>query len=458
MLDWTALMNPRRFGDDRPEQDPDRTPFERDQDRIIYETAFRRLAGKTQVFPLPQSDVTHNRLTHTLEVATVGRSLGRLVASKSPAWTAQTGSSLSPADVGAVTAAACLAHDIGNPPFGHNGEAAIAEYFINGAGRDFIKDLAAEQAADFQQFEGNALGFRILTKTNPQKMDTPGGLRLTYATLGAFLKYPKLSTHSANGGDSGVSHKTPASEKKFCAFYDDRQNLINVANTLQLEPKRGGGAKGWHRHALAFVVEAADDICNRIIDLEDAFRADLISEAQAAAPLHQVVEDVENVKSRLSGISDPKARIGYLRARAIGILLIQAAARFNENEDGIAIGTFDEPLVTSIPARAALAEMEDLMRDFVYRNRQVVEVEAAGFDVLSGLLDAFLVALLKEPNSKRAKTLIALTPKHAFDPHAQQQQGKYETILDVVSYVAGMTDSYAIDFYRTIRGIELPNY
>lgn len=455
MLDWKALMNAERFADRRLDDDPERSPFERDQDRIIYKTAFRRLAGKTQVFPLPQSDATHNRLTHTLEVSTVGRSLARSVAAQSFARDNHRPALPSLADVGAAAGAACLAHDIGNPPFGHAGEAAIAEYFSVGPGQRFIDGLTAQERADFEQFEGNALGFRILTRTDARRSDTPGGLRLTFATLGAFLKYPTVSRPARPHQMKG---RIPASEKKFCAFQGDRESLAEVANKLQLRAKQSGDVTSWYRHPLAFVVEAADDICNRVIDLEDAFRSGLVSEKEASDLLHDVIEHKEKVEvSRLKGIKEANERMGYLRARAINVLVNQAAERFIANEDGISSGEFDEPLVAGIPSQQSLAAMEDLMRDNVYSHRDVVAIEAAGFDVLGGLLEAFLVALLLEPKSRRSKTLLLLARGCPFEP-ASKKHTHYDTVLDVVEYVAGMTDSYAIDFYRTIRGIELPNY
>jgi dGTPase len=448
-------MEPARFADDRPDvDDPGRSPYERDQDRVIYRTAFRRLAGKTQVFPLPQSDATHNRLTHTLEVATVGRSLGRLVAAKTLQSTKD--SKLQPADVGAAAGAACLAHDIGNPPFGHAGEAAIAEYFATGNGRNFIGNLSVGQKADFCQFEGNALGFRILTHTHPRRSNRPGGLHLTYATLGAFLKYPRLSW---DGDAADRSARSGASDKKFCAFQTDGESLRDIATKLHLKEKSGAVKNRWHRHPLAFVVEAADDICNRVIDLEDSFRARLVTEVESSSLLIAAINTGESVDpQRLDGIHDPNERMGYLRARAINVLVNQAADRFVENEAEISNGTFDESLVHGIPASSELVAMETLMKRCVYNDREVVAVEAAGFEVLSGLLDAFLFALLREPKSQRTNTLLSLAKGYPFEAPDSSNGGVYDTVMDVVEYVAGMTDSYAIDLYRTLRGIELPNY
>ena len=471
--DWSDLLPRGRFGDDRSvTSDPARNPFERDQDRIIYSTAFRRLAGKTQVFPLPQSDVTHTRLTHTLEVATVGRSLGRLAV----ITTSKRGGSNKvinlAAEAGAVVAAASLAHDIGNPPFGHSGEAAIGHYFQKAPGNRFLTGLDPAQKADLENFEGNALGFRMLTRTRPLQSSIDGGMRLTYATLAAYLKYPRGSilAKRAHSPKAGRSESSAASLKKFCAFHDDFATLRRVADATQLR-KNARFKNAWHRHPLVLLVEAADDICNRIIDLEDSVRVGLVSFTDAIDVLRGIVSqgqklprrdriNLTDVESRLDRLTQRNEQLSYMRALAINVLLHQSSDEFARNFDGIVQGEFDSPLVRDLPATPFLARMEDVMKSRVYVSRAVLEVEVAGFEVIAGLLEIFLSAVLdrKAASTSKAIKVRQLLPADYLAAGRRRFEDAAETILAICEYVAGMTDAYAIDLYRKFQGIELPNY
>lgn len=456
-MQWDELLNAARFGDERgPWRESTRSPFEQDQDRITYSTQFRRLAGKTQVFPLPESDVTHHRMTHTLEVASAGRSLGRLVVART---TGNERRELQ-AEVGAVIAAACLAHDLGNPPFGHSGEAAIAEFFRPmGAGAALLDDVEDNARSDFTEYEGNALGFRLLTRTNPQQSSDAGGLRLTYATLGAFLKYPRTSAPARLREGRVADHPglQGASEKKFCAFADDRDSLERIASQLKLH--QSPYVDRWRRHPFAFLVEAADDICNRVIDLEDAFRVRLVSFAEAESLLASVVEgDTSPPTERYKRIYDKNQKIGYLRARAIGVLLEQAAHKFISHAAGIEDGTFDSALVADIPAAGLLRAMEDVMKERVYNSPGVLAVEVAGFQIIGGLLSIFIDALINHSDSKKSKKVRALIPAHYLGPHSAPHDTGYANLISATEFVASMTDAYAIDLYRTLTGVQLPNY
>lgn len=456
-MDWERLLSYKRLGDERaPWREKNRSPFEQDQDRITYSTAFRRLAKKTQVFPLPESDVTHNRMTHTLEVAAAGRSLGHRVAADA---VGRDGGALA-ADVGATVMAACLAHDLGNPPFGHSGEAAISAFFQEGVGGRLLEREVDEAVrGDFTRYEGNALGFRLLTHTKPQEEEGTGGMRLTHATLATFLKYPRTSAAARvrTGRDAAESGPKQASEKKFCAFAADRDALVEIANTLRLP--ESPFEDRWRRHPFAFLVEAADDICNRAIDLEDAYRVRLIPFEKAEGLLTRVADQGGGIRTpRYSRIHDPRQKIGYLRSVAIGVLINQCANAFSERADAIAAGTFDRALVDGIPAAALLEEMEALMKDRVYKSRGVLAVEVAGFQVISGLLGILVDALVCHSDRSKSEKVRQLMPAAYLASDCRPHPTVYENFLAATEFVASMTDEYAIDLYRTLTGTQLPNY
>lgn len=454
-MDWQRWLAPQRLGSDGgSEQDKTRNPFERDQDRITYSTPFRRLAGKTQVFPLPESDVTHHRMTHSLEVASAGRSLGRLVAEGAKD---DEGNSIA-RDVGAAVAAACLAHDLGNPPFGHSGEDAIAAFFQDrGPGAELLNHVPETQRTDFTLFEGNALGFRILTHTRPREFSTPGGMGLTFATLGAYLKYPSVSSPGPlrAGRTTEVGGNARASEKKFCAFETERGTLAEVAKALSLveAPEEGR----WRRHPLAFLVEAADDICNCVIDLEDAFRVGLVSYSDTERFLKELGGDRIR-KERWDTLQDEQAKIGYLRAIAIGTLIDQVGGCFKANSDAIEAGTFDRPLVEDTAAYGVLDRIKAQLIHDVFQSRGVLSIEVAGFQVIEGLLQIVTDALIVKQKSVRAKKVRLLIPDHYLAEHHQPHDKPYDNLIAATEFIAGMTDSYAIDLYRMLTGIQLPTY
>lgn len=458
-MDWERLLSYKRLGDERPPwREKSRSPFEQDQDRITYSTAFRRLAKKTQVFPLPESDVTHNRMTHTLEVAAAGRSLGARVAEGAVGVDQQPLA----ADVGATVMAACLAHDLGNPPFGHSGEAAISAFFSDGSGRQILGHVDEAVRSDFTRYEGNALGFRLLTRTKPEEEDGTGGMRLTYATLATFLKYPRTSAPNRlrPGRSAPAPGQTHASEKKFCAFADDRAALVEVATALQLP--ESPFEDRWRRHPFAFLVEAADDICNRAIDLEDAFRVKLVPFEEAEQLLVRIADQGTQGASggtgRYQRIRDPRQKIGYLRAVAIGVLIEQCAAAFAEHAAAIGDGRFDQPLVERVPAAALVDEIEAMMRSRVYNSRSVLAVEVAGFEVINGLLGILTDALVCHPDRAKSEKVRNLVPASYLAPDHTPHATVYDNLLAATEFVASMTDEYAIDLYRTLTGTQLPNY
>jgi dGTPase len=447
-MNWEQLLDRRRFGEpfSSTVEDPGaRNPFERDQDRVLYSVEFRRLGGKTQVFPLPESDETHTRLTHSLEVASAGRSIGRLIGNRTNAGKAAT-----PDEIGSIVSAACLAHDIGNPPFGHSGENAIGEYFTCGSGRRFFDALSDTQQVEIANYEGNAAGFRIVA-THGADSQNFNGFGLTYATLGALLKYPRTaaSTKSATLG---------ASEKKYGIFASDLSLAEDVATEVGMIQRFD--QQSWYRHPLAFAVEAADDICYRIIDLEDAYRLGLITYGLVEDLLAPLANrpDRGTGSSRLKDIADVGERVGYLRGKAIGALIYEVVDMFQHNELEILSGKFDHALTDEIDSRQSLREMKSAMNSHVYNTCEVIEVEAAGFEVLGGLLDLFLAATIEHPQSMRSTKVVQLMGSSSYNGRWIKPELRYDMMLSIAGLVGGMTDYAAIDLYRKLRGIELRTY
>jgi dGTPase len=456
-MSWFRLLSTRRYPD-RPAEVPmpGRSPYLADYDRVVFSSAFRRLQRKTQVMPLPETDFVHTRLTHSLETACVGRSLGRLSARRVLEADASIANELPDfaQDCGDIVAAACLAHDIGNPPFGHSGEDAISAYFTSRSAERFITGLSAAQQSDLQHFEGNAAGFRILTHTYPALSSGSAGLGLTYATLGAFTKYPRPSVIDVAKKQNG------ASEKKCGHFQAENSRFKLVAEELGLLPK-DGPAGFYHRHPLAFLVEAADDICYRIIDFEDGLKLGLIDHERGLALLRQLRAAAPNARSKGAGSSslhwrDWQEELGYLRATLIGQLVDETATRFAQHAPAILAGTYDASLVKELTGYEFLQEIQQLSVDKLYRSRPVLEIEAAGFEVLGGLLDAFLRAIFDSKNNHRSKKLLDLLPNQFRAVGHQAGASAYEQILLLTDYVGGMTDQHALSLYKTIKGIELP--
>jgi dGTPase len=452
-MKWEDLLSNKRHGDSPDTKrliDPARSPFDADYDRVVFSTPFRRLQDKTQVIPMPKSDFVHSRLTHSLEVSCVGRSLGRMVGSsilqKYPTLKDQ----FSASDFGAIVATAALAHDIGNPPFGHSGEKAIGEYFLNGPGKKFEEEIGDEKKwNDFVKFEGNANGFRTVVNTNT---GDEGGLRLTYAVLAAFTKYPK---------ESAPKYREPkrASEKKFGFFQCEREHFKDIANSVNLRKFREDEHYSWARHPLAFIVEAADDICYSIIDFEDGLRLGLIPENKAKELLVPIIGDKFN-EVKYGGLASFNEKISYLRSVAIGALINDLAAIFLKNEEAILSGDYDTSLIDDSSLGEFVENIKKITLQKVYRSRNVLEIEAAGFDVLGGLLHDFITAQNDEHagvKSHRSAKNLDLFPKEYFRNGKSPSADLYERIMSVCEFVAGMTDSAAISLYRKMKGIELPN-
>ncbi len=442
---WEKLLSSERLGAGKAPGTAERTAFQQDYDRIVFTSAFRRLKDKTQVFPLSKSDYVRTRLTHSLEVSCVGRSLGAVVGREIIARHAL--HHVESGDFGAIVAAACLAHDIGNPPFGHAGEDAIREWFRN-SGLFQRHEFTPAQRADFEKYEGNAQGFRIVSRL--QSPANPGGLQLTSAVLATFTKYPRPS--ALDGPLDGKSGK------KFGFFQQDADNFARVAQSTGLVERIPGQA--WRRHPLAFLVEVADDTCYLIVDLEDAARLGFVPYKDAECLLADLAGSTIN-GSRLDRLYDPKERLEYLRAKAIGRLLESAAAVFLENEAAILDGSFDDELLEQSPVSVPLQAVLQVAKETIYTARPALEIETAGFEVLGALLGLFThaveaAAVPELRMTKREEMLLRLLPPQFLGHGGKPDADPYVRLLQVADFVAGMTDSYAVDMYRKLKGFDLP--
>jgi len=442
-MNWTQLLS----GDhDNTSVTSDRSAFERDYDRVVFSYPFRRLQDKTQVFPLPEQDFVHTRLTHSLEVSSVGRSLGKNVGEELlKKYPELVESGLSQFDFGAIVSAACLTHDLGNPPFGHTGEHAISDYFRSHSSGMIFKDLVnADEWEDLINFEGNAQGFRILTNKKHQ------GLKLTEPTLAAFTKYPRqsrLDNHQPNR----------CSQKKFGFFQSEKSTFQSLASSLgMLEIDTG---VSWCRHPLAFLVEAADDICYHIIDLEDGCRLGLVSEKETIELLAEILGD-KFIPSKLQQIEGRDERIGLMRAVSIGLLIEQCAEVFLNNENDILNGKFDHALTDLISSRNILGEIIGVSIEKLYRSPMVQEIEAGGFEVLGGLLESYTTASFKflfqnEAMTRKEKSVFSLLPAGLRNT-ISAETSTYGMLRQILDYVSGLTDRHAIGMYRKMRGIAMP--
>ena len=445
-MDWLTLLQPRRIGRNgqmtepsgAPDLDELRTEFFRDWDRIVFCSAFRRLQDKTQVHPMAKTDYVRTRLTHSLEVASVGRSLGmqagRVVSALDPGL----GHLASPQDVGAIVAAACLMHDIGNPPFGHAGESAIQEYFC-GPGRSWLQDLPPAEQADLLHFEGNAQGFR--TAVRLQHPEQPGGLQLTWPTLGAFATYPCDAV-------SGLQPGAGVSRRKFGFMQGEQGLFTEVADGLGLQRT---GATAWQRHPLAFLVEAADDICYGVIDIEDGAKSGHITPEELRA-LHEPFIDAVH-RARADTLLDRQHQAEYLRAVTIGVLVDRVARVFRERHDEMLAGRLDVPLLDHIEGAQDFRRFRQLATDRLSDERSKLELQVAGFEIIGWLLQALCEAVERMAAgtgaSERARMLVGLIPA---GPQPLHTRGRYERLLAVTDFVAGMTDTYALELYRRLRG------
>jgi dGTPase len=435
-MNWTQLLSEKRLGmEEYNERKHERTDFQRDYDRLIFSSPFRRLQNKTQVFPLPGSIFVHNRLTHSLEVSCVGRSLGNNVAGglmqKYP------GGSGNFHEIGSIVSAACLAHDMGNPPFGHSGERAISAYFSEGNGKHLENAIRKEGGRweDFLHFEGNANAIRLLTHQFVGRRK--GGFALTYCTLASIVKYPYPSTLAAGG--------------KFGFFQSEEETYRRIAAELGI-PENDGK---YYRYPLVYLVEAADDICYQIMDIEDACKLRILTGEETIALLSGFFEgeQLEHIREVMQIVSDGNERIAYLRSCVIGRLVDECSRVFLEKEESILAGTFRNALIEEIgePVREAYRKCSETAYQKIYCAKEVLDIELAGYHIFSRLIDILTEAVMK-PDHSYSRLLLRRIPEQ-YDTHARTAYGKVQCVLD---YISGMTDVYALDLYRKITGMSLP--
>lgn len=450
-MTWENIISHRRTGSTSI-QEEQRTDFQRDYDRLIFSSAFRRLQNKTQVFPLPGSTFVHNRLTHSLEVASVGRSLGKMTgtAIANTETLNDNAHDFYVHDLANVIAAACLAHDIGNPAFGHSGEDAISDYF-RGSEEALKKHFSEHQWKELCDFEGNANAFRILTHHYEGK--STGGYRLTYSTLAAIQKYPC---------QQAARNNAKKHTKKYGFFISESETMKELAKEVNIQ-QDSKNPTAYFRHPFVYLTEAADDICYRIIDLEDAQRLGIVDYATTERMLLDLLEsfnkpeDFDRTISTLEGIGDYNEKTSYLRAKVIGYLIKACVAIFTENKDTILNCSWDSTLMDEVgKEHPALKEIEKISIEKIYSHDTVVHIELAGYHVMSKLLDLFIPAVLttkKERSEKQKKTLRML-------PEQYKPQGNdaYEDVRLVLDYISGMTDLYATEFYQNAFGFEVPKH
>ncbi len=443
LMNWDRLICDKRFGlEDFHQSKPGtRSDFQRDFDRLVFSSPFRRLQNKTQVFPLPGSIFVHNRLTHSMEVASVGRSLANEVSSAlkvkyaAEPWVDRLDA------LDEIVGAACLAHDLGNPPFGHSGEKAISTFFSEGPGAVLKDELTDEQWCDLTHFEGNANSLRLLT--HQFKGRRPGGFAMTYSMLASIVKYPYES-------------RLAGRKSKFGFFTSERDTFKRIADELGLLPRPGeDGEMCYSRHPLVYIVEAADDICYQVMDIEDAHKLRVLTTGEVIdlflAYFNQ--EQQERMKRAMSHVEDPNEKIAYLRSCVIGTLVKQCAKAFVAHEEEILAGEFSGCLLDNVDTleRDAYRGCSALAWEKIYRASDVVDVELAGSRIISFLMEK-LIHAVRFPELNYSSLLLSKVPKQ-YDIHADTLYGKVQAVLD---HVSGMTDVYALDLYRKLHGMSLP--
>ena len=444
MMDWKQLISNKRLGQEYRHaiRHDDRTEFKRDYDRLIFSAPFRRLQNKTQVFPLPGSIFVHNRLTHSLEVASVGMSLGNDIAAQLTVRHPELRGTLFE-QIGQIVATACLAHDLGNPPFGHSGEKAIQTFFTEGPGRELQQKVSPIFWSDITHFEGNANAFRLLTHQFCGRR--PGGFVMTYSTLASIVKYPFASSAASRKG-------------KFGFFESERENYQRIADEMGIictskpnEPLR------YVRHPLVYLVEAADDICYEIMDLEDAHKLKILSFGETERLMLGFFDEMgkNRIRQRIQeeGVTDPNEKVVYMRACVISLLESECVRTFVENEENILSGTFTGALIDHVSPlpREAYKQCAALSVERIYKSKPVLDVELSGYKIMETLMEQMVRAVMN-PDRYYSQQLIGRVSSQ-YDINAADLE---LPLMAVIDYIAGMTDVYALDVYQKINGISLP--
>ena len=443
-MEWKQLISNKRFGQEHKhaERHDDRSEFKRDYDRLIFSSAFRRLQNKTQVFPLPGSIFVHNRLTHSLEVASVGMSIGndisRRVIQKQPDL-----KDTLVEEIGTIVSAACLAHDLGNPPFVHSGEKAIQTFFSEGPGLKIKPMVSSEFWDDITHFEGNANAFRILT--HRFKGRRQGGFVMTYSMLASIVKYPFASSLAGNHG-------------KFGFFASEAESYRKIADELGISCKSAPGEPlKYARHPLVYMVEAADDICYEIMDIEDSHKLKILSYAETEHLLLSFFdEDIQQkIRQRIidEELTDKNEKVVYMRASVIGKLENECVAAFLAHEEEILAGTFEGSLIDHISERQkkAYQECEKISYSKIYQSKPVLDIELSGYQIMATLMEVFIEAAVN-PSRFYSKQLL----RRVSSQYDIENENLEERIMAVLDYISGMTDIYALDIYQKINGISLP--
>ena len=443
-MNWLQLISNKRLGQENRHADrhDDRSEFKRDCDRLIYSAPFRRLQNKTQVFPLPGSIFVHNRLTHSLEVSSLGKSLGDDVAHRLVQRHPELQGTLFE-EIGTIVQAAGLAHDLGNPPFGHSGEKAIQAFFTEGEGMALKPMLSTRFWDDITHFEGNANAFRLLTHRFHGRRE--GGFVMTYATLASIVKYPFASSVAGTHGKFGFF----SSEEDTYREIADELGIICLSEPNQ--PLR------FARHPLVYLMEAADDICYEIIDIEDAHKLKLLTYEETESLLLGFYdeESQSRIRQRVieEGVTDENEKVVYMRACAVGCLEHECVQAFVDNETAILAGTFEGSLIGAISPvpRDAYKRCTKVSKAKIYQSKPVLDVELSGYHIMETLMHDLIGAAV-HPEKYHSKQLI-----HRFSSQYDIYSDNLETrIMAVIDYISGMTDIYALDIYQKINGISLP--
>ncbi len=452
-MTWLNCFTPDRYGMERETKNI-RSGYERDYDRIVFSSAFRRLQNKTQVFPLPEHVFVHNRLTHSLETVSVGRSLGQIVGERLAEMPEinqnEQAHDFYRNQLKNVISAACLAHDLGNPAFGHSGEEAISKFFKDHQS-SFEDRFTQAQWQDLIRFEGNANALRVLTRKFHGRLE--GGFRLTYPTLASILKYPCEST--------ATDKKQGKHRSKYGFFQSDKEAFLDIVTRLHLKLDQDKPLS-YHRHPFVYLVEAADDICYSIVDYEDAHRLGILSFEEVREDLLRLIEAGGEKLSKLNAVlegldRDKNESVAYLRAKAINYMVIACAEVFIKHHDSILKGEFKGSLISKVnDAQEALAVIGEKSVSRIYNHESVLKIELAGFKIMSGLIEDLVEAALSSGarQQNRHKKLLALIPVQFM---ISDQDNDYEKIMSILDFASGMTDNYALELYRNLRGISVPS-
>lgn len=445
MMDWNRLISNKRLGQEHRHtmRHDDRSEFKRDYDRLIFSAPFRRMQNKTQVFPLPGSIFVHNRLTHSLEVASVGLSLGNDVAHGVMKHSPELADTLFP-QIGTIVSTACLAHDMGNPPFGHSGEKAIQTFFTEGNGRSLKDKVSPGFWADITHFEGNANAFRLLAHRFKGRRD--GGFVMTYSTLASIVKYPFASTIAEKG------------HGKFGFFISEEHIFRKIADELGIIRRSDDGQPTeYARHPLVYLVEAADDICYEIMDIEDAHKLKILSYEETERLFLDFFDEKgqNRIRQRIidEGITDSNEKVVYMRACVIGTLEKACVETFLRYETDILNGELRGCLIDNIGDRRAEAyrKCADLSKQRIYKSKPVLDVELSGFRIMATLMEAMVDAAVNPERFYSRQLISRVSSQYDIDSPDLETR-----LMAVIDYISGMTDVYALDIYQKINGISLP--